>query len=597
MKSAAIFLRLIILTLSGLLFVAAGLYSSKAADNTTDNYNVTMNDGTILVGAIQIKKVTFNANYGATDVSMGDVVSFSGGFLTLNDGSKLKGSFSNGNLTLETARGEMNLPFASISSITKSSAVTAAVLAPASPTISSSGSAANLAGKVFDCFGKPLAGVSVAVQNTRFSTTTDEQGNYSLGYVPGTIQVSYNKDGYYATNLTFQIATPSPYPVQDLLLFKELPDKGIFFIGENDYVKSFNSIQMKNSESKQFSWTAANTENQYFVTGAAISIDNSDHDFRFVFNNENGDSPATTVLFRVQSGSPFLRRVQYGLGNIKLLGDQINSGTVSQIGNFKLWTGHLNPGYYLFVTEYNPELDNYTSFAEPCLYFSVGNGTGVSSDRAMANPSGSLPTTDSNDSVIAKGNGFEIKRSQLDEVMTGMKSAAAAHGQTIPPDQINPIQIQMLNRLIHIQLLLQKATDADKADGKKKADEQLSELLDKAGSQETLDQQLKAVGMTADELRSKVMQEATATAALTRELGVTVTDVEVKEFYDGHPSDFLDKKSRKLALTDKVPSTDMTVADKIKDYLTQQKTEKLAPPYLDNLGKNAGVEILDPDLK
>ena len=40
-----------------------------------------------------------------------------------------------------------------------------------------------------------------------------------------------------------------------------------------------------------------------------------------------------------------------------------------------------------------------------------------------------------------------------------------------------------------------------------------------------------------------------------------------------------------------------TVAAKIKDYLTQQKTEKLAPAYLDKLKKDADVQILDADLK
>ena len=66
------------------------------------------------------------------------------------------------------------------------------------------------------------------------------------------------------------------------------------------------------------------------------------------------------------------------------------------------------------------------------------------------------------DPVIAKGKGFEIKRSELDEVMMGIKSAAAARGQTIPPAQLAQIEGQLLNRLIQDQLLLQKATDADK---------------------------------------------------------------------------------------------------------------------------------------
>ncbi|HEY4951991.1 MAG TPA: peptidylprolyl isomerase [Verrucomicrobiae bacterium] len=310
------------------------------------------------------------------------------------------------------------------------------------------------------------------------------------------------------------------------------------------------------------------------------------------------------------------------------------------------------------------------------------------------------------DPVLARGKGFEIKRSDLDEVMLGIKSAIVARGETVSPQQISGIEVTMLNRLIQIQLLLQKATDADKADGKKKADVQLATLLEHAGSQEILDRQLKAVGMTADDLRVKITQEAVATAALTRELGVVVTAAEGKQYFDDHPADFeqpetaharhillmtmdpltraplsdeqqkakrkqiedllkrvksgedfatlarqysedpgskdnggelppfqrgqmvpefeaaafsmntntisdvvttaygyhiiklLDKTpAKRLALTDKVPANDMTVADWIKERLTQQKVEKLAPEYLTGLKKAAGIEILDPGLK
>ncbi len=38
--------------------------------------------------------------------------------------------------------------------------------------------------------------------------------------------------------------------------------------------------------------------------------------------------------------------------------------------------------------------------------------------------------------VIARGKGFEIKQSDLDEVMTGIKAAAAMRNQPIPPDQM-----------------------------------------------------------------------------------------------------------------------------------------------------------------
>ena len=107
------------------------------------------------------------------------------------------------------------------------------------------------------------------------------------------------------------------------------------------------------------------------------------------------------------------------------------------------------------------------------------------------------------DPVIAKGKGVEVKQSALDEVVLGIKSAAAAHNEPIPPQQLLGIEAQMLNRLIQIQLLLQKSTAADKAAGQAKAEDQLTNLLARAGSQEAFDRQLKAVGMTPDRIAHK----------------------------------------------------------------------------------------------
>ena len=50
--------------------------------------------------------------------------------------------------------------------------------------------------------------------------------------------------------------------------------------------------------------------------------------------------------------------------------------------------------------------------------------------------------------------------------------------------------------------------------------------------------------------------------------------------------------AKKMALTDKrLPMSDETIADKINDFLVQQKTQKLAPAYLSNLKKDADTEI------
>ncbi|MGC9941009.1 MAG: peptidylprolyl isomerase [Verrucomicrobiota bacterium] len=138
------------------------------------------------------------------------------------------------------------------------------------------------------------------------------------------------------------------------------------------------------------------------------------------------------------------------------------------------------------------------------------------------------------DPDIAKGTGFTIKRSELDEVVSGAKANAAAQGQELPPG----FDASVLDQLISTQVLLQKATDADRAAGQTDADKEYALLVKHAGSPEAFQRQLQAVGITVAELRSKATQEATAIAALKRILSVTVTDAELETYYTNHPSDF-----------------------------------------------------------
>jgi peptidyl-prolyl cis-trans isomerase C len=348
-------------------------------------------------------------------------------------------------------------------------------------------------------------------------------------------------------------------------------------------------------------------------------------------------------------------------------------------------------------------------FALPCANAASANAaTNTPASTATNGNSQAAMTALFGDPVIARSKGFEIKRSELDEVMTGIKSTALARGQTITPGQLTQIEGRLLDQLIQVQLLLQKTTDADKSNGVQKADLQMKALLERFGSQEVFERQMKAAGMTAADLRTKIVQKLTAEAALLRELNITVTDAEAKQFYDdtNHSADFeqpemvhvrhilsltvdpvthvpltadqqqakrkqiddllkrirggadftalakqysedpgsknnggempvfprgqmapefeaaafsltnnqvsdvittaygyhiiklLDKTpAKKLALNDKVPLSDTTVAAKIKDYLMQQKIGKFAPAYLEKLRKAADVEILDADLK
>jgi parvulin-like peptidyl-prolyl isomerase len=138
------------------------------------------------------------------------------------------------------------------------------------------------------------------------------------------------------------------------------------------------------------------------------------------------------------------------------------------------------------------------------------------------------------DPVLASGKGFEIKRSELDPILDGAKANAAAQGREVPPY----FDISVLNQMITIQLLLQKATPADRVNGQAEADLQYTNLVNHFGSTEAFERQLKAAGMTLADLRAKAVQEATAKAALQRELNVNVTDADARNYYKLHSADF-----------------------------------------------------------
>ncbi len=178
------------------------------------------------------------------------------------------------------------------------------------------------------------------------------------------------------------------------------------------------------------------------------------------------------------------------------------------------------------------------------LATSTFGATAATPDRPPATNSAAPPKAAINPSdlfsndIVAKGKGVEIKRNQLDEALISLKSSAAARGQNIPPEQMVLFERQVLERLIQIQLLLTKASNEDQAKGKETSAKRFENIKTRAGTEEALNRQLKSVGMSQEELRKNMTDEATAEAVLERELHVNVTDDEVKKFYDDNPARF-----------------------------------------------------------
>jgi len=175
-----------------------------------------------------------------------------------------------------------------------------------------------------------------------------------------------------------------------------------------------------------------------------------------------------------------------------------------------------------------------TFFAAVAALGADSTGSNAPASTKPAPPGGDLFAND----VVAKGKGFEIKRAQLDDAVISLKSTALARGQTIPPDQAAMLDQQVLDRLIQIQILLGKATEDDKTKGQELFKKRFDMVRTRAGSDEVLNRQLKSVGMNQDDLKAKMIEEATAESVLDRELQIAISDDAVKKYYDDNPARF-----------------------------------------------------------
>jgi len=237
---------------------------------------------------------------------------------------------------------------------------------------------------------------------------------------------------------------------------------------------------------------------------------------------------------------------------------------------------------------------------------------GVISARAVTSTGGSGTNTTAKpddmtalfgDPIVAKGKGFEIKRSDLDSVVTGAKANAAAANQQLPAD----FEVSVLNQLVTIQLLLQTANADDKAAGQTESDVQYTNLLAHFNTPDAFARQLKMVGMTEAELRAKAAQEATAKAALKRELNLSVSDADVKAYFSNHAAAFeepekahvrhvllmtIDPKERMPLATNVVSAKRKQIEDIQKRAAAGEDFAALAKQYSEDPGsKDGGGEL------
>jgi len=219
------------------------------------------------------------------------------------------------------------------------------------------------------------------------------------------------------------------------------------------------------------------------------------------------------------------------------------------------------------------------------------------------------------DPVVAKGKGFEVKRSQVDAALIGVKAGLNAQGRAVSGEQMLNFERQVLNDIIGLHILLTKATDADKAKGKELFAKGLARMKkDNNLTDEEFDQKLatslRVQGITRAEWDKQRLDQATAGAVLERELKVNITDADVKKYYDENPARFEQPERVRASqilfstrdqatgaeLTDEQKKAKHKLAEDVrKRVVAGEDFAKLAKEYSDDPGsKDKGGEYTFP---
>jgi peptidyl-prolyl cis-trans isomerase C len=153
------------------------------------------------------------------------------------------------------------------------------------------------------------------------------------------------------------------------------------------------------------------------------------------------------------------------------------------------------------------------------------------------------------DKVVARGKGFEITQSQLEEAFTGIRVAAAAQGQSIPESRRAETETEALERLINVQVLLQQATDEDRMAAKEKSAKAMVELKRRQPNEDAFRRQLLVIGLTEEKFRTRLYEESLFKEIIDRKLrsAITISDEQARKFYDANPARFDQPERVRLA--------------------------------------------------
>jgi peptidyl-prolyl cis-trans isomerase C len=172
------------------------------------------------------------------------------------------------------------------------------------------------------------------------------------------------------------------------------------------------------------------------------------------------------------------------------------------------------------------------------LGFLVLLATAVVGRQSVAAQSGSFGLF--GDRVLARGSGFEVKKSLLEERYVLHQASLAARGEVIKTEKRTEIEAELLDKLIVHQVLKLRATQEDLRAAKDSAAKTIAKAKSNAKSEASYWRQLTAVGMTQEQFEIHVMENEINQAVIGRELAsqFTVSDADLAKYRNENPHVF-----------------------------------------------------------
>lgn len=144
------------------------------------------------------------------------------------------------------------------------------------------------------------------------------------------------------------------------------------------------------------------------------------------------------------------------------------------------------------------------------------------------------------DEVVARVNGKEIKRKELDAAVTALRAQMARRGRAVPPAELPGFERDVLEEIIGRELILQEGSKTPPADLEQKVQTQLDTLKAQLGGEEELARTLQETGVTRQEYEKRVHDNIVIQETMRRivDARLQIGDEQVREFYEQNPGHF-----------------------------------------------------------